>query len=99
MKKYSQIQSLSTPIRNTVETAVVDSVLAVRARKLRLFGEDRDSLAALGLASIRTELQRILTGRPVRPEVLERAVQPPAADCPEDGGLDLATDLEAVEVS
>jgi hypothetical protein len=88
----------SSPISSGIEGAVGASVSLLRARELRLFREDRDSPAAIRLGSVRTELQRVLSGRPVRLEALEHAVQPPA-DSVDGAESDLATEPEAVEVA
>jgi hypothetical protein len=83
---------------STVQDIVEGAVIALRGREVVLFGENRDSPAALRLALIRTELQRIVSGRPVRLGVLERAVQPSPANSPEGAESDLATDPETVGV-
>ena len=98
MSTYNQLTLQSRRNRKAIKNAVGGSVLAVRERELALFSENRDSAVALRLASIRTEFQRIFSGRPVRLESLERAVQLLPAISPEGFECDLATEPEAVEV-
>ena len=98
MQNYIETNPLSTLNSGGIEAAISDSIFAVRERELTLFGENRDSAGALRLASIRTELQRLRRGQPVRPEVLARAVQPSPADFPEGAESDLARDPAVAEV-
>jgi hypothetical protein len=71
MSNYPKPKSESSPFSGCIES----SVFALRERERQFFSEDPQSPIALRLASIRGEFQRLLAGRPVRVEVLQRAVE------------------------
>jgi hypothetical protein len=99
MDTSTRTHPLSTFSPDIIEGVIGGSIFALRKRECQLFREDANSPVGLRLASIRGELQRILAGQRVRPEILARVVQPPPTDSAEGAECGLLTEPQGVEVA
>jgi hypothetical protein len=88
---------LSSFTQGTNAHALGESISMLRGRELAAFAVDRNSRIGTCLAAVRGELQRLLAGKCVRADVIERALAPPS-ELLEGAGFFLVTASSVTEV-